>query len=66
MHKDLTLNKVVIYAVGFFLVGILFPIGLGEIYGATTTGWSASVITVFQTVLPILALLGIAIDYIRG
>jgi len=65
MHKDLTLGKVCAYAVGFFLIGILFPIALGEIYGTNVTGWNASVVTVFQTVMPILALLGVAIDYIR-
>lgn len=62
---DVTMNRVVTYAVAFFLVGILFPIGLGEVYGANTTSWNTAVITVFQTVMPILAIVGIAIDFIR-
>lgn len=66
MRGTLTLNRVVVYAVGFFMVGILFPIALEQLYGANTTGWETTVKTVFQTVLPILAILGIAIDYIRG
>lgn len=66
MAKTVTMNRVVVYAVSFFLVGILFPIALAEIYNASTTGWNASVVTIFQVVLPILAIIGIAIDYIRG
>lgn len=63
---SVTINRVVVYAVGFFMVGILFPIALGEVYSANTSAWNSAVITVFQTVLPIIAILGIAIDYVRG
>jgi len=60
------INRIVMYAVGFFLVGILFPIGLSEIANATTTNWDDTVVTVFQVVLPIIAVIGVAIDYIKG
>jgi hypothetical protein len=60
-------KDVVIMAVSFLLVAILGPIAIGTIANATTTGWNASVITMFQVLLPILWVIGIAIAYIpRG
>lgn len=59
-------RTVVILVVGFFLMSILGPIALLEIADANTTGWNSTVITIFQTVLPILFVIGIAIRYIPG
>lgn len=63
---DLTINNIVLSAVGFVLIGILTPIGMGEIVGANTTGWEASVVTIFQLLLPILYIVGIAIAFIKN
>jgi len=50
--------------VSFLLVAVLGPIAIGEIYDANVTGWSASVKTIFQTVLPILWVVGVAVYFI--
>jgi hypothetical protein len=63
-NMGLGINDVVIMAVSFFLVAILGPIALGTIANATTTSWNASVITVFQVVLPIIWAIGVALKYV--
>lgn len=54
-------SKIVGVAVGILMIGVLVPIGIGEIAGANTTSWDASVVTVFTVVLPILAVIGLAL-----
>jgi hypothetical protein len=66
VDAKMTMSNVTSYAVGFFLVGILMPIGLEAIYASNTTGWDPTVKTVFQLLLPTLAVIGIGVDYIRG
>lgn len=61
------LSDVIIMAVSFLLVAILGPIAIGEVYGANVTGWNAAVKTIFQVLLPILWIIGVAVAYIpRG
>ena len=61
------INDVVIMAVSFLLVAVLGPIAIGEVFGANTTGWGAAVKTIFQTLLPIIWIIGVAIAYVpRG
>jgi hypothetical protein len=63
----LGIQDVVIMAVSFFLVAILGPIAIGTIANTTTTSWNASVVTIFQVLLPIIWVIGVAIKYIpRG
>ena len=57
-------GEVVMLAISFFLVAILGPIALNEVFGANTTGWTTTVKTIFQTLLPILWVIGVAIRYI--
>ena len=52
-------------AVAFLLVGIVIPIGLQAYATANMTGLDPSVKTVFQILLPILAVIGLAVDFIR-
>ena len=61
---DIGMRDVVYMGVSFFLVAILGPIAIGTIANATTTGWNASVITIFQVLLPIIWVVGVAIKYI--
>jgi len=61
-----TPKTLILLAVGFLLVGILSPIAIGTIFNATTTGWNTSVKTVFQVVLPIIYVVGVAIYLIPG
>ena len=51
-------------AIGFLLVAVLTPIGMGTIVGTTTTLWNASVVTIFQVLLPILYLVGASLYFI--
>lgn len=51
-------------AISFFLAAVVLPIGLGEVYAANTTGWNAAVITIFQVLFPILAVVGLAMYWI--
>ena len=57
-------GEVIMLAISFFLVAILGPMALNEIFAANTTGWTATVKTIFQTLLPILWVIGVAIRYI--
>lgn len=66
-ERAVSAGEVVTLAVSFFLVAILGPIALGEVANASTVNWEASVVTMFQIVLPILWVIGVAIKYIpRG
>lgn len=63
----LGVKDVVIMVVSFFLVAILGPIAIGTIANATTANWNASVITIFQVLLPIIWVIGVALKYVpRG
>jgi len=67
IRRGITAGTIVMLAVGFLLVAILTPIAMTEITGANTTGWEASVKTIFSVLLPILYIIGIALYYIpRG
>lgn len=61
---SLALSDVVLMAVSFLLVAVLGPIAIGEVYGANVTGWNAAVKTIFQVLLPIIWVIGVAIAYI--
>lgn len=62
---ELNARNIVLSAVGFLLVAILTPIAMGELVDANTTGWQASVTTVFTVVLPIVYIVGIAYGFIK-
>jgi hypothetical protein len=64
----LGINDVVIMAVSFLLVAILGPMAISAIAtGYNTSTWNASVITIFQVLLPIIWVIAVAIKYIpRG
>lgn len=63
-HATIGVSDVVMMAVSFLLVAVLGPIAIGEIFGANVTGWNASVKTIFQVLLPILWVIGVAIAYV--
>jgi len=64
----LGISDVVVMAVSFLLVAILGPIAISAIAtGYNTTNWNASVITIFQVLLPIIWVIAVAIKYVpRG
>jgi len=61
---DLKVEDIIMMAIGFFLIAILGPMALNEVFGANTTGWTATVKTIFQTLLPILWVIGCALYFI--
>ena len=64
--KGVTASVVVGIAVALLMVAYLFPIAILAIADANTTGWATVVITIFQTVLPIIAVIGIALKFLTG
>lgn len=68
--KAVTSGEVIGLAISFFLVAILGPIAITSIANASsynrTFFWDASVLTVFQVVLPIIWIIAVAIKYLPG
>jgi len=61
------IRDVIIMAVSFFLVAILGPLAIGTIANSSTTNWTAGVKTMFQVLLPVVWVIGVAIAYLpRG
>jgi hypothetical protein len=58
-------NAVVLLA-GFIVAAVLLPISLNQIALATHTNWNAGLWTIFSVVVPILAVVAIALSYIGG
>jgi len=58
------ISTIVSIAIGLLIAGILLPIAISQIYATQTTGWSSAVIVVFTVLLPVLAVLGIAMVFL--
>ena len=66
-RAGISINDVILMAVSFLLVAVLGPIAIGQVVNASTTGWNAAVKTIFQVLLPIIWIIGVAIAYVpRG
>jgi len=61
-----SVSGIIMAVIGIFIAAVLLPPALVEIYGANTSGWSASVITVWQTLFPVLVVLGVAVAVFLG
>jgi len=59
-------KSVILMGVAFFLLAVIFPIGMTQIVDANTTGWNAAVTTIFTILVPILAAIGIAVKFVPG
>jgi len=54
-------------AVALLATAIMIPIGMQIVVGTATTGWNSAVITLWQVLIPVLMIIGIAILFIpRG
>lgn len=60
-----TTGKIVGIAIGLFVASVIVPSALVSMANATLTGVDASVITIFQVLLPILAVIGIAMMFLK-
>lgn len=59
-------NKAIGIGVACLVAGIMIPMGLSEIANATLTNVDPAVQTVFTVVLPVLAVIGIAVAFWRN
>lgn len=59
------LDKVVAISVGLLVAAILMPIALTTLADANTTGVNESVVIILTVLLPVLAVIGIAMYFLR-
>lgn len=60
-------KEVIVAAIAFVLIAVLAPIGMTQINNgpyAPNASWNSAVTTIFQTVLPILFIIGAALYFI--
>ena len=73
-HKDMASDvsgegmtgKIVGIAIGLFVAAVIMPAALVAIANATLTGVDASVVTIFQILLPIIAVIGLIMLFLRS
>jgi len=58
------MEKIIAIAVGLLLVAVLVPVALTTMADANVTGVDPVVVTVLTVLLPILAIIGIALYFI--
>lgn len=58
------MNNFVIMAVALLLAAIMIPIGMQQIVATSTTSWNSAVITLWQVLLPVLFIVGLAILFV--
>ena len=51
--------------IGFLLIAILFPIAMTQVVGATTGAWNSAVSTTWNTLLPVLVIIGLAYGFLK-
>jgi hypothetical protein len=59
-------GKIIGIAIGLFVAAVIMPAALVAIANATLTGVDASVITIFQILLPIIAIIGLVMLFLRS
>jgi len=57
-------KELVLVAVAFVLIAILTPIALQTLIQTRVDGWNASVITIWQVLLPVMFVVGAALYFI--
>lgn len=62
----LTVSTAAKMGVALLVVAIVMPIALLAIADANVTGWTSSTTTIFQTLLPVVAVIGVAIAFLPG
>ena len=68
--RAITSGEIIGLAVSFFIVAVMAPISIGIIANMTALNqtflWDPAVITIFQVVLPIIWVVGVALKYLPG
>lgn len=57
-------KEIILISVAFVLIAVMVPIGMTQVLAANTTGWDASVKTIFVTLLPVIFIIGAALYFI--
>lgn len=57
-------STIIEMSISFLLAVILLPMAMAQIVTTSTTGWNSAVVTIFQLLMPILAIIGIALYFI--
>lgn len=63
-QAQMALEAAILIPISLLVAGLLIGPALTSIYGTSTSGWQPAVVTVVQILLPTMAVLGIAIQYI--
>jgi len=58
------MNKIIVVAMGLLIIAVLVPVALDLLANATLTNVDSTVKTVLQVLLPILAIIGLALLFI--
>jgi hypothetical protein len=59
-------SKIISLAVALLIAGVLMPVAISQIYSANTTGWNTAVALVFTVLLPVLAVIAVALIFFKG
>jgi hypothetical protein len=51
-------------AVALLVSAIMIPIGMQQVIGTSTTSWNSAVVTMWQILVPVLFIIGIAILFV--
>jgi hypothetical protein len=67
------ISNLVILAVAFIVTAVMFPIAMQQIVGTATTVtgnslgiWNSAFVTMWQVLLPVLVIVGIALLYVQS
>lgn len=53
-------------AVSLLVAAIMIPMGMAIVVGTTTTTWNSAVVTLFQVLIPVLMIIGVALYFVKG
>lgn len=56
-------SKIIGVAVGLLVAAVLVPVAITQIVSTSTTGWNQAVATIFTVLLPILAVVAMALYF---
>jgi hypothetical protein len=59
-------GKIVGVAIGLFVAAVIMPAALVAIANATLTNVDPAIVTIFQVLLPIIAVIGIIMLFLKG
>lgn len=58
-------GKIVAIAIGLYVAALLVPMALVQIAGANVTGVDPAIVTILQVLMPTLAVIGIALWFLK-